>query len=214
MPFILGKFSVAEDYTTKTMIIFFDTETTGLYPGQICQLSYIMQTKENISAKNFFFSVHYVEPSALAVHGFSVQKLKELSLGKGFSDFFDEIRLDFEKADLICAHNTNFDFSFMRKEFERLGKTFYINNEFCSMKKSTPICKLSRKSGVGYKYPKLSELCEFLSISDAEISQKSCDLFGSNASFHDARFDTSALYLAVNKCIKLDYFKDLKNYLW
>ena len=195
------------------MIIFFDTETSGLYPGQICQLSYIMQTKEKVLAKNFFFSVENVEPSALAVHGFSVQKLKELSMGKGFCDFFDEIRADFEKADLICAHNTSFDFSFMRKEYERLGQTFYIKNEFCSMRKSTPICKLLRKSGSGYKYPKLSELCEFLSISDDDISMQANALFNAQSSFHDARFDTSALYLAVNKCIKLDYFKDLKDYL-
>ncbi|MBE7081418.1 MAG: 3'-5' exonuclease [Clostridiales bacterium] len=195
------------------MILFFDTETTGLYPGQICQLSYIMQTKEGIKSKNFFFSVDYVEPSALAVHGFSVQKLKDLSLGRKFSFFFEEIYKDFEKADLICAHNTNFDFSFMRKEYERLNETFYIKNEFCSMKKSTPICKLPRKNGVGYKYPKLSELCEHVGITDLEISNQVCSLFGTNSSFHDARFDTSALYLAVNKCIQLGYFKDLNEYL-
>jgi len=195
------------------MILFFDTETTGLYPGQICQLSYIMQTKDNITAKNFFFSVDFVEPSALAVHGFSVQKLKELSLGKEFKHHFDEILLDFEKADLICAHNTSFDFSFMRKEYQRLNQTFYIKNEFCSMKKATPICKLSRKTGAGYKYPKLSELCSFLAISDSEISKISDQLFGEKSSFHDARFDTSALYLAVNKCIKLQHFKDLEIYL-
>ena len=189
------------------MILYFDTETTGLYPGQICQLSYIMQTKERVSAKNFFFSVDFVEPSAQSVHGFSVQKLKELSLGKEFSDFFEEISADFEKADLICAHNTSFDFSFMRKEYERLGQTFYTKNEFCSMKKSTPICKLLRKTGAGYKYPKLSELCLFLGISDSEISTVSSSLFGTETSFHDARFDTSALYLAVNKCRQLQYFK-------
>ena len=195
------------------MIIYFDTETTGLYPGQICQLSYIMQTKEKTCAKNFFFKVDFVEPSAQAVHGFSVQKLKELSLDRDFSCFFNEISVDFEQADLICAHNTNFDFSFMRKEYERLGQTFYVKNEFCSMKKSTPICKLLRKSGAGYKYPKLSELCEFVGISNLEISQKSSALFGDTSSFHDARFDTSALYLAVNKCIELGHFKDLKEFI-
>ena len=195
------------------MILFFDTETTGLFPGQICQLSYIMQTKEKAIAKNFFFSVGYVEPSALAVHGFSVQKLTELSLGKEFCHHFNEISADFEKADLICAHNTNFDFSFMRKEYERLGQTFFIKNEFCSMKKATPICKLLRKSGVGYKYPKLSELCSFLGISDDDIGQKASALFDNQSSFHDARFDTSALYLAVNKAIQLQYFKELENYL-
>ena len=58
-----------------------------------------------------------------------------------------------------------------------------------------------------------SELCKFLSISDDDISMQANALFNAQSSFHDARFDTSALYLAVNKCIKLDYFKDLQDYL-
>ena len=37
------------------MILFFDTETTGLYPGRIIQLSYVMCDGENTTAKNFFF---------------------------------------------------------------------------------------------------------------------------------------------------------------
>ena len=149
-------------FLNKIMILYFDTETSGLYPGQICQLSYIMQTEKGFLSKNFFFTVDFVEMSAQLVHGFSVQKLKEWSNGKRFKDFFDEIIKDFESGDLIVAHNTAFDFSFMRAEYERLNEIFYIKNEFCSMKKTTPICKLLRKSGVGYKYPKLAELCDFL----------------------------------------------------
>ena len=51
------------------MILFFDTETTGLIPGRIIQLAYIMQTGTEIKSKCFFFAVEYVEPSAVAVHG-------------------------------------------------------------------------------------------------------------------------------------------------
>ena len=195
------------------MILFFDTETTGLFAGQICQLSYIMQTKESTIAKNFFFSVDFVEPSAFAVHGFSVQKLKELSNGKEFKHFFDEISSDFENADLICAHNTSFDFGFMRREYEKLEKTFYVKNEFCSMKNSTPICKLPRKNSKGYKYPKLSELCAFFEVLEGDIDKNASELFGNKSSYHDARFDTTALYLAVNKAITSQHFKELENYL-
>ncbi len=195
------------------MILYFDTETSGLNPGQICQLSYIMQTKKGFSSKNFFFTVDHVEMGALMVHGFSVQKLKELSNGKRFGDFFDEIKSDFESADLIVSHNTAFDFSFMRKEYERLNEIFYIKNEFCSMKKSTPICKLSRKSGVGYKYPKLQELCEFCGIADGKILSFSSTAFNSACSFHDARFDSSAVFLAVNEMMLNGYFKELQEFL-
>ncbi len=199
--------------SNKIMILYFDTETSGLKPGQICQLSYIMQTEKGFFSKNFFFTVDFVEMSAQLVHGFSVSKLKELSKGKRFKDFFDEIKSDFESADLIVAHNTAFDFSFMRKEYERLNEIFYIKNEFCSMKKSTPICKLLRKSGTGYKYPKLSELCEFLSINNAEILSFSRKAFDSECGFHDARFDTSAVCLAVNKMMKNGFFNELEEFL-
>lgn len=180
------------------MILYFDTETSGLYPGQICQLSYVMQDQTKSQAKNFFFTVDNVEYSAYMVHGFSVEKLIRLSGGKRFTSFIDEIRLDFERADLVVSHNTAFDFMFMRAEFERLGYVFTVKNELCSMKSMTPVCKLSRSKGTGYKYPKLSELCAYFGITDREIAVTSEKLFGKSARFHDARFDTTAVYLAVN----------------
>ncbi|MBO5068377.1 MAG: 3'-5' exonuclease [Clostridia bacterium] len=193
------------------MILYFDTETTGLKPGQICQLSYIMQTKTDVKAKNFFFNVDFVEYGAYMVHGFSVEKLKNLSGGKTFADCFNEIEEDFLSADLLCSHNTAFDFSFMRTEFERLGKPFIINNEFCTMKKSTPVCKLLRSDGITYKYPKLNELCNYFAIRNSDIERASDKLFGTEANFHDARFDTTAVYLIVNegfKCEKI--FKEIE----
>ena len=66
------------------------------------------------------------------------------------------------------------------------------------MKKTTPICKLvGRRSG--YKYPKLSELTCFLGISDSQILLETKKLFGNGVGFHDARFDTVAVYLAMKK---------------
>ena len=196
------------------MIIYFDTETSGLHPGQICQLSYVMQDKTKSIAKNFFFSVDYVEYGAYLVHGFSVENLKSLSNGKRFSDCFDEIRKDFESADVLVSHNTAFDFSFMRAEYDRLGKVFYFKNEYCTMKKATPFCKLSRKSGAGYKYPKLNELCSILSVSDNEIEQTTKRLFDFSSGYHDARFDTVAVFLAVNKGFESGLlFSELKEFL-
>ena len=180
------------------MILYFDTETTGLHPGQICQLSYILQDANGATAKNFFFTVQSVEYSAFMVHGFSVEKLKTLSCGKTFADRFAEIQKDFASADIIVSHNVAFDFSFMRTEYERLNQIFFIKDSFCTMKESTPLCKIPRRSGVGYKYPKLSELCAFLSISDGQILRSTNALFGAEAGYHDARFDTTAVYLAAN----------------
>ncbi len=181
----------------KNMILYFDTETSGLKPGQICQLSYIMQDKNSTRTKNFFFTVDAVEYGAFLVHGFSVEKLKELSNGKRFVDYVDEIKTDLENADLVVAHNVSFDVMFLRTEFERLNKILYLKKEFCSMKSMTPVCKLQGRRD-GYKYPKLTELCAYFEISDRDVADSSKLLFGKSANFHDARFDTTAVYLAMN----------------
>ena len=195
------------------MILYFDTETTGLRPGQICQLSYVMQSGDNLTARNLFFTVDYMEKSAEMVHGFSLEKLKVLSGGKRFSDYADLIENDFKSADIVVSHNTSFDFMFMRAEFERLGRVFKVNKEFCSMKNSTPVCKLIRASSCAYKYPKLSELCAHFGISNEQISSALSKVFGASAGFHDARFDTTAVLLAVNKAIDLKEFAEVKSFI-
>lgn len=196
------------------MIIFLDTETTGLNPGQICQLSYVIQEGKKITPKNFFFSVDYVEYGALAVHGFSKEKLQVLSNGKGFECFVEEIEKDFLSADVLCAHNTAFDFKFLRREFERCRKDFVINDQFCTMKSSVTACKLIRPNSGGYKYPKLNELCAFLGITDFEIQKNVNEIYGASAGYHDARFDTIALYLAFNKGIShIESFAKIKDKL-
>lgn len=179
------------------MIIYLDTETSGLRPGQICQLSYVLQDKDSVKAKNFFFTVDNVELSAMMVHGFSVEKLFALSGGKRFSAHVEEIKADLESADLVVAHNCSFDMMFLRAEFERLGICFYIKNEYCSMKNMTPVCKLAGKRA-GYKYPKLCEMTAYFRLSDYEIGLTANKLFGCKTDFHDARFDATALYLCMD----------------
>ncbi len=195
------------------MLLFLDTETTGLYPGNICQLSYVCQSSKGTIAKNMFFKVDYVPKEAEMIHGFSVQKLLRLSNGKTFSDRVEEIEKDFSLADVIIAHNFSFDYSFLREEFLRCGKVFTYSNSFCSMKSTVSVCKLLRKNGVGYKYPKLSELCSFLNISDRDILRKAQEFFGENCSYHDARFDTTAVYLAVTKMMKNELESTLSKFI-
>ena len=196
------------------MIIYLDTETTGLRPGQICQLSLILQEGKSIRTKNYFFTVDFVEYSALKIHGFSVEKLRQLSKGKTFSDYAEEIAGIFEKAEVIVAHNTAFDFMFLRAEFERANQNFFVKEQFCSMKNMTSACKLPSSKGLGYKFPKLSELCNYFKISDKDIAETALEIFGESADFHDARFDTTAVFLAVNKGIKSEpVLRRLKEFL-
>ena len=80
------------------------------------------------------------------------------------------------------------------------------------MKETTEICQIPRKNGCGYKYPKLMELCSYFGVSDVEILKDVNRLFGVNGGYHDARFDTTALYLAVNKGME-DKLLFLRNFL-
>ena len=185
------------------MILFFDTETTGLMPGRIIQLTYIMADENQEKAKNFFFSVEYIEPSATAVNGFTVEKLAKLSNGKTFSCDIDEIADDFNKADLIVAHNANFDLKFMTAEFNYQERQFHYREEFDTMKYFTPIMKLARSSHYGYKYPKLAELCEFFEIYPYDVTRKVREMFGEEGiGSHDARYDTVALKLCFEEGAK------------
>lgn len=183
------------------MILYFDTETTGIVPGQICELSYLMQDASGVRAKNFFFSVDSVDYGAYLVHGFSVELLKKLSEGKRFSDDADEVLEDFLKADVVCGHNVAFDLNFMRTECERIGVPFRYKEAFCSMKSTVGVCKLPRPSG-GYKYPKLRELCARFSVSDDAVLKAEAEYFGEGSHFHDARFDATATFLCVQACLK------------
>ena len=186
------------------MTIYFDTETTGLTPGRILQLSYVLDYGEKVEAKNFFFAVDYVPVEAVKVHGFTAEKLAVLSGGKTFSDHAEEIYNDFLSADLIVAHNVKFDVLFMQAEFSYLNEIFKYNATLDSMKYFTPITCLPRKSG-GYKYPKLSEVSEFLEIYPYDVTKTCAELFKTyNVSFHDARYDTALLYISIKLQAKND----------
>lgn len=180
--------------------VFLDTETTGLRPGNIVQLTYIVEEdKQLVGFKNYFFKVEHVEPEAERVHGFSKEKLELLSEGFEFADLAEEIQEDFEGATLI-AHNINFDKKFIEAEFSRIFQLDGSEKEFCTMKYFSKILKIPARNGAGYKNPKLEEVVDFYCIDRNKILEKAKLLFGcSEISFHDARYDTVAMYMC---CLK------------
>lgn len=188
-------------------ITFFDTETTGVKPGSICQLSYILvdtSTKpQKTIGKNIFFTVDEMEPEAERIHGFSLEKLYELSEGMYFEDLYADFINDFLEADFIIGHNVQFDIKFLKHELLGLGEFFEPNNVFCTMKYYKDICKILRPTG-DYKNPKLEEVIKHLNITDSEISETANKYFQGSGNYHDARFDTAATYLTVINGIKKD----------
>lgn len=189
-------------------LLIFDTETTSIKPGQICQLSYILidaSTKpQKTIGRNFFFTVEEMDPSAEAVHGFSLEKLYDLSNGKYFEDTFEEFISDFEEADFVIGHNVNFDIKFLRHELEASLIDYRPKHIFDTMHYYKDICRILKANG-DIKNPKLEEAVKFLNISKETISKKADELFQGSGNYHDARFDTTATYLLIIEGLKQKY---------
>ena len=189
-------------------LLIFDTETTSIKHGHICQLSYITidaSTKpQKTVGKNLFFTVDEMDPGAQAVHGFSLEKLYELSEGMYFEDSVEEILKDFEEADFVIGHNVNFDIRFLKHELEDMGLEYTPKNIFCTMQYYINICKIPKANG-DIKNPKLEEVIDFLHITKDQISAKADELFQGSGDYHDARFDTAATYLLIIEGLKQGY---------
>lgn len=180
------------------MYLLLDTETTSYHPGQIAQLSYIHlnEKREIIGSNNYFFSVDHMDPFAESIHWFSKEKLSILSEWKRFIDYQKEL-LPLLESTVLVAHNVWFDLKFMQYECERVWYN-YQPETLCTMKHFTPICKLPNPQNTWYKRPKVSELILHYNISEENITNTTKNIFWDSWNwFHDARYDTVALYLAM-----------------
>lgn len=182
-------------------IVFLDTETTGLEPGQICQLSYIVQEGNNLIKRvNQFFKVDYVDLGATKVNGLTKDMLDTLSKGKVFADRAAEFFEDFNGS-LLVAHNINFDLKFIKAEFSRVGIDADFKHKLCTLTFLTNKIKLPGKYG-GYKWPNVAESLKFLGFTEKEVSEFAKDIYGDHTGMaHDARYDATAVCLMVNKMI-------------
>lgn len=188
--------------------IFLDTETTGLKPGQIAQLTYLIEeNKELVAAKNYFFKVETMNPQAEMVHGFSIERLDKLSNGAIFKDLHHDILLDFKDSTFV-AHNVKFDRQFVEAELERINKTAQFKRYFCTMDYFKDILKLPGKFKGGYKNPRVEEVLSFYNISPQEVLDKTKYIFKcEDVGFHDARYDTIAMYICCLKSRNRDKVK-------
>lgn len=188
----------------KLRNVYLDTETTDLNPGQIAELSMIVEdgdTSKILGCYNYYFSVDSVEPGAQEIHGFSKELLEELSDGKKFSDHYKDILQILTDANLV-AHNEKFDEKFISSELWRCGISFKPACSTCTMEAFKQVLKIpARSKRYGpYKNPKLSEVINFLGINEKKVAEYTVKLFGTSNKedcYHDSRFDTTGMYVAV-----------------
>lgn len=178
-------------------LLYLDTETTGFNPGQIAELSFILEENGVITqAKNYFFTVNHMDEDASKVTGLTVDSLKVLSNGSTFKEVADELFPVFTSNTLV-AHNLPFDEKFLSMEFWRAGKQLLPAGRIDTMKHFTDICKLpNTRRKPGYKYPKLSEVAEHYNVSLDKVARYASMIFGSDCSkLHDSRVDTALMFV-------------------
>lgn len=181
----------------KTIIV--DTESNGMRPEQLCQLSYIIAENGTLTGRNFFFSVSCMNEYAQKKHGFSKKRLYDLSGGRDFKYFFSQFADDFNGADLICGHNVSSDTRMLKIAFSDTGYAFPTIREFCTMQHFDNAMHLKDRNG-RHKPPRLSELCGYMGIKDERIQRFCVEMFGKSAyRAHDARFDVAATCMCIKE---------------
>lgn len=164
-------------------VIVFDTETTGLPTERnpsitqpwkwphIVQISYILydtDARNMITCQDHIINIDdsvEISKRSQEIHGISrsLCKRRGVDIKLALEDFNEHLR----QADVVVAHNISFDKRMIMVESIRnkLAQYFTIDGrrkiEFCTMKRSTELCKIEVTSKDGdkyFKYPTLTEL--------------------------------------------------------
>lgn len=103
-------------------------------------------------------------PETTAVNGLTTEHL--LANGEDLSTVLRRYTTLIEAGYVFVAFNSQFDSKVMRGELRRAGLSdmFEKTGTICLMRASTDIVKAPKKTGKGWKFPKLSEACAFFKI--------------------------------------------------
>ena len=156
------------------MLLFLDTETTGLpryyitepakrWP-RVVQLAWsLYDTDGNRESRNSFIiypTDFTIPPDSVKKHGITTERAK--AEGTSLFKVLPQFNADVEKAAMIIGHNVAFDLPVVHTEFVRckLETDLLEKQHVCTMKprEIVSLCKIPKPSGNGYKWPTLTEL--------------------------------------------------------
>jgi DNA polymerase III epsilon subunit-like protein len=158
------------------MILFFDTETTGLPKNwkapvtdldnwpRLVQLAYLVydfdgnlihSCNEIVKPNGFTIPV-----DASNVHGITTDLANQR--GIKIQDVFELFYFHIKRAKVIVAHNMAYDEKILGSELIRLGLDNILDTKekICTMESSVDLCKIN--GPYGYKWPRLDELHRYL----------------------------------------------------
>lgn len=169
------------------MILFIDTETTGVNPqrDRLVQLAWIVATEngEVIGKSSMVVRPEgFVIPQgATRIHGITTEMA--IRSGVPLKHSLQQLVTSGANASLLVAHNITYDVGILKGEFHRAGLAypFDATPHICTMKATTNFCRLPKLGGnQGFKYPKLDELYrhlfgyDFLNGHTADADTEAC----------------------------------------
>jgi len=200
-------------------VLAFDTETTDLN-GFVIEFACVLLNLKTKKVEGFCATA--VNPLA-RVSPFVVKKFAVNERALRNYPTFDEIWLGkvkelFERADILVAHNIEFDLKVLSREAQRWQFSVPQKEVFCTCQGAKELLNL-------HKRPKLEELAKKVSVDFSRVERfyetfllKSCynpdSIRTSSLKFHNALYDTAVLTFAYVKLLKLIRRKGRwKNYL-
>ena len=160
------------------MYLFFDTETTGLPESydapasdvenwpRLVQFAWVLTDEDGNELRSQAFIIRpdgfKIPQSATRVHGITTETANRLGIEikRALAAFVG----DLSAAEVLVAHNIQFDERIVGAEFFRAGRKkspLAGKALYCTMRSSTTFCKLPGGPR-GYKWPTLEELHEAL----------------------------------------------------
>jgi len=194
------------------MILFFDTETTGLPKNwkapvtdldnwpRLVQLAFLVYDFDgNLihSCNEIIKPIGFTIPmDASKVHGITTDIA--IQRGSKIEEVFELFSIHLKRAKVIVAHNMAYDEKIIGSELIRLGLDNILDSKekICTMESTVDLCKID--GPYGYKWPKLEELHRFLFKYDFDGA-------------HDALADIQATAKCFWELTQKDYFTEIND---
>lgn len=189
-------------------LVFLNIETTGeaTYWDNIAQLSYLICDADLniIKAKNFYFNIGYIDENATKKNGLSKENLNQLSNGKKFKDFSDELLNDLQDAKIVC-YNSEICRAFLYTDFNDIGVKVDLDENFFSLKEAYR--RLFCLKEHSYSRMSLKEIKHYLNTTDKEIKEFAHTQFKHFKSCNNSYKKVASLYLFYKEYVKVDIEK-------